>query len=97
MPGKHADESDLTFQAAVAFHAAGDNLVVTVAPSHPAERFFIKDIWTGHQSLSVRLAAAILFILPITLLETLLPGKSGTIARMPRIDTADNGTGAGRE
>jgi len=97
MSAKNTDESDLTFQAAITFDTTGDNPVVTVAPPHPVERFSIKDIWTGHRTLLVRLAVAIFFIFLITLLETLLPGKSGMIARMLNIDTADNGTGAGHE
>jgi hypothetical protein len=97
MSPKSADGSDLTFQAAVTFDTTGDNPVVTVAPPHPVERFSIKDNWTGHRMLLVRLAVAIFFLLLITPLETLLPGKSGMFARMLSIDTADNGTGAGHE
>jgi hypothetical protein len=97
MSAKHLDESDLTFQAAITFDITGDNPVVTVAPPHPVERFAIKDIWTGHRALLVRLAVAIFFLLLITLLETLLLGKSGMIARMVSIDTPDNGTGTGHE
>jgi hypothetical protein len=83
----------LTFQAAITFDTTGDKPVVTVAPPHPVERFSIKDIWTGHRALLVRLAVPIFFIFLIPLLETLLPGKPAMIARMPSIDTADNGKG----
>ena len=97
MSTEHADESDLTFQAAITLDTAGDNAVVTVVPPHRVNRFSIRDIWTGHQTLLVRLAIVVFFILLITLLETLLPGKSGMIARMLSLDTPDNGTGAGHE
>jgi hypothetical protein len=97
MSAEHADESDLTFQAAVTFDTTGDNPVATAAPSNPVERFSIKDIWTGHRTLLVRLAVAIFFILLITLLETLLPGKSSMIPRMLNIDTNDNNTGSAHE
>jgi hypothetical protein len=97
MSAEHRDESDLTFQAAITFDTTGDNPVVTVAPPSTVESFSFRDIWTGHRTLLVRLAVAIFFILLITLLETLLPGKSGIIVRMLSIDKADNGTGPGRE
>jgi hypothetical protein len=96
MSSEHVDESDLTFQAAITLDTAGDNPVVTVKP-HRVKRFSFKDILTGHQTLLVRLAIVVFFVLLITLLETLLPGKSGMIARMLSIDTTDNGTGAGHE
>ena len=96
MSTEHADESDLTFQAAITLDTTGDDPAVTVNP-HRVKRFSIRDIWTGHQTLLVRLAIVVFFILLITLLETLLPGKSGMIARMLSIDTTDNGTGAGHE
>jgi hypothetical protein len=95
MSTERADEIDLTFQAAITLDTTGDNPVVTVAPAQRAERFSIKDIWTGHRTLLTRLAVAIFFILLITLLETLLPGKSGMIARMLSIATSDNVTGTG--
>ena len=97
MSTEHADETDLTFQAAITLDTTGDNPMVPVAPPHQANRFSIRDIWTGHQTLLVRLAIVVFFILLITLLETLLPGKSGMIARMLSLDTPDNGTGAGHE
>jgi hypothetical protein len=97
MSTEHADESDLTFQAAITLDTAGENPVVTVSPSRQVERFSVRNIWSGHRTLWVRLAIAALFILLITLLEPLLPGKSGMIARMLNIDTADNGTGSGHE
>jgi hypothetical protein len=97
MSTEQSDETDLTFQAAITLETTGDIPVVTVAPSDRAERFSIKDIWTGHRTLLVRLAIAIFFILLITLLETLLPGKSGMIARMLSIDISDNGTGTGHK
>ena len=97
MSTERVDETDLTFQAAITLETTGDNPVLTVAPPAHVESFSIKDIWTGHRTLLVRLAVAIFFILLITLLETLLPGKSGMIARMLSIATADNVTGAGNE
>jgi len=97
MSTEQVDESDLRFQAAITLDTAGDNSVVTVAPPHRVNRFSIRDIWTGHQTLLVRLAIVVFFILLITLLETLLPGKSGMIARMLSLDTPDNGTGARHE
>jgi hypothetical protein len=95
MSTEHADETDLTFQAAITLDTTGDNPMVTVAPPQQVNRFSIRDIWTGHQTLLVRLAIAVFFILLITLLETLIPGKSGVIARMLSLDTTENGTGAG--
>jgi hypothetical protein len=97
MTAEHGDEGDMTFQAAITFDTTGDNPVETVAPPNPVESVSFRDIWTCHRTLLVLLAVAIFFILLITLLETLLPGKSGMIARMLSIDTADNGTGPGRE
>ena len=97
MSTENADESDLTFQAAITLDTTGDNPVVTIAPPHQAKRFSIRDTCTGHQTLLVRLAIAVFFILLITLLETLIPGKSGMIARMLSLDTPDNGTGAGHD
>ena len=97
MSTEHTDESDLTFQAAITLDTAGDNSVVTVVPPRRANRFSIREIWSGHQTLLVRLAIVVFFILLITLLETLLPGKSGMIARMLSLDTPDNGTGARHE
>ena len=97
MSTEHTDESDLTFQAAITLDTAGDNSVVTVAPPRRVNRFSIREIWSGHQTLLVRLVIVVFFILLITLLETLLPGKSGMIARMLSLDTPDNGTGAGHE
>jgi hypothetical protein len=97
MSTEHSDEPDLTFQAAITLDTTGDSPVVTIAPPGQAERFSVKDIWTGHRTLLVRLAIAIFFTLLITLLETLLPGKSGMIARMLSINTADNDTGTGHE
>jgi hypothetical protein len=85
MSSEHADERDLTFQAAITLDTAGDNPVVTVKP-HRAKRFSFKDIWTGHQTLLVRIAIVVFFILLITLLERLIPGKSGKIARMLSLD-----------
>jgi hypothetical protein len=96
MSSEHVYERDLTFQAAITLDTAGDNPVVTVKPHRP-KRFSFEDIWTGHQTHLVRLAIVIVFILLITLLETLIPGKSGMIARMLSLDTLDNGTRAGRE
>jgi len=95
MSTERTDESDLTLQATINLNTLGDDPAVTVAPR--ASRFSIRDIWTGHQTLWVRLAIVIFFILLITLLETLLPGKSGMITRMLSIDTTDNGAGAGCE
>ena len=97
MSTERADETDLAFQAAITLETTGDSPVLTVAQPAHAESFSIKDIWTGHRTLLVRLAVAIFFILLITLLETLLPGKSGMIARMLSIATADNVTGGGNE
>jgi hypothetical protein len=97
MSTEQSDETDLTFQAAITLETTGDTPVVTVAPTDRAERFSKKDIWTGHRTLLIRLAIAIFFILLITLLETLLPGKSGMIARMLSIDIPDNDTGAGHK
>jgi hypothetical protein len=95
MSTEHADESDLTSQTAVTLGTTGDNSVVTVAPPHRVKRFSIRDIWTGHQTLLVRPAIVVFFTLLITLLETLIPGKSGMIARMLSLDAQDNGTGTG--
>jgi hypothetical protein len=97
MTTERVDETDLTFQAAITLDTAGDNPVVRVAPTDREERFSIKGIWTGHRTLLIRLAVAIFFILLITLLETLLPGKSGMIARMLSIATSDNVTGTGNK
>jgi uncharacterized protein (DUF983 family) len=97
MYSEHVDESDLTFQAAITLDTAGDNPVVTVSPSRQVERFSVRNIWSGHETLWVRLAITVFFILLITLLETLLRGKSCMIAHMLSIDTTDNGTGAGHE
>ena len=94
MSTERTDESDLTFQATINLNTLGDDPAVTVAP-HRASRFSIRDIWTGHQTLWVRLAIVVFFILLITLLETLLPGKSGMVTRMLSIDTTDNVAGAG--
>ena len=93
MSTERTDESDLIFQATLNLNTLGDDPVVAAAP-HRTSRFSIRDIWTGHQTLLVRLAIVIFFILLITLLETLLPGKSGMITRMLSIDTTDNGAGA---
>jgi hypothetical protein len=95
MSTEHSDESDLTFQAAITLDT-DDNPVVTITP-HRVKRFSVKDTWTGHQTLLLRLAIVVFFILLNTLLETLLPGKPSMIARMLSIDTPDNGTGAGHE
>jgi Fe2+ transport system protein B len=95
MSTKHADETDLTFQAAITLDTNGDDPVVNVATPQQVNRFSVRDIWTGHRTLLVRLVVAIFFILLITLLETLLPGKSGVIARMLSIDAPENGTRAG--
>jgi hypothetical protein len=98
MSTEHTDESDLTFQAAITLDTTGDNPVVTVAPSRQVERLSVRNVWSGHQTLRVRLAIAVFFILLITLLlGTLLPGKSGMIARLLNIDTYDNGAGSGHE
>ena len=94
MSTERTDESDLAFQATINLNTLGDDPAVAVAP-HGASRFSIRDIWTGHQTLWVRLAIVVFFILLITLLETLLPGKSGMVTRMLSIDTTDNVAGAG--
>jgi hypothetical protein len=94
---ERVDETDLTFQAAVTLETTGDSHVLTVSPPAHAGSVSIKDIWTSHRTLLVRLAVAIFFILLITLLEKLLPGKSGMIARMLSIATADNVTGTRNE
>jgi hypothetical protein len=56
MSRERADETDLTFQAAVTLDTTVDNHVVTLARADREERFSIKDIWTGHRTLLVRLA-----------------------------------------
>jgi hypothetical protein len=81
MSTEHADESDLTFEGAITLDTAGDDPVVTVSPDR-VKRVSTKDIWTGHQALLVRLAIVAFFVLLFTLMDTLLPCKSGTIARM---------------
>jgi hypothetical protein len=75
---EHADESGLTFQAAITLNTLGDDQTVSATPRR-VKRFSIRDIWTRHQTLLVRLAIVVFFILLITLLETLLPGKSGMV------------------
>jgi hypothetical protein len=97
MTTENADESDLTFQAAITLDTTGDNPVVTIAPHHQAKRFSVRDTCTGHQTLLVPLGIAVFFIPLITVLETLIPGKPGMIARMLSLETPDNGTGAGDE
>jgi hypothetical protein len=96
MSSEHVDESDLPFQVAITLDTAGENPVVTIKP-HRAKRFSFKDISTSHQTLLVRLAIVVFFVLLITLLETLLRGKCGIIARTLSIDTTDNGTVGGHE
>jgi hypothetical protein len=69
VPTEHADESDLTFQAAIAFGTASENTVVAVR-AHRVKRFPNKDSWTGHQTLLVPHAMVVFFIFLITPLET---------------------------
>ena len=85
------DKSDLTFQATLALNTLTCEEQPTVITTR-ARPLSIKALWSSHQTLLVRIALVIFFILLITLLETLIPEKTGVIARMANALLPDNGT-----
>jgi hypothetical protein len=78
------DESDLTFHATIDLNTLPVDAEAPTA--RPADRsrtcFCTRSFWTNHATLLYRVALFIFLTLLITLLETLFPGKIGTLTKL---------------
>jgi len=91
------DESDLTFKATLALNtvpeASGEEQdVEREHPRHQRHVFCTIDMVTGHKTLLLGLVTFIFFVLLITLLETMLPGKTGILSHLSGVVSCANGT-----
>jgi hypothetical protein len=89
------DETDLNFRATLELNTLCDEHdgAVHVNNRHDSvHTMCIRGLWTGHKTLLYRAAVLIFFILLVTLLETLLPSKTGIIGTLLSALTHNNAT-----
>ena len=83
------DETDLSLRATIALSTVAEEMTcdepcaATQADSRRRPHLFCAHgLWTNHKTLLWRLAIFIFLTILITLLETVLPGKTGIITRV---------------
>lgn len=88
MTSMSVDESDATFRATLELNTLVDETcavpVATELGSHRRQNNLnlVTSLWTGHRSLLIRLAVFVFFVILVTLLETLVPGKLGILTQL---------------
>src|SRR5574343_98164 len=77
---KGVDEADLAFRATLDLSATDDN-AANFLPSDQQENrhHYVKEFRCYRNTLLVRLAVFVFFVVLVTLLETLQPGKAGIL------------------
>ena len=83
------DETDLSLRATIALSTIAEEMTCeephAVAQTHNRGRvhqFCAHGLWSNHKTLLWRLAIFVFFSILVTLLETLLPGKTGITSRV---------------
>jgi hypothetical protein len=91
---KGKDETDLMIRASLALNTLTDERDSEAQVNHQrqSDQLCIRSVWTHNKTLLYRIAVFLILVTLVTLLETLLPNKTGIIGRLLSTLTSQNGT-----